>query len=74
MAMLLLDTALALFAAGWSVDQVRADLRSWTNADGEPATCSYVEEVITAAIKYGAGEPEPPDYPEPDGPTEREEC
>jgi hypothetical protein len=48
--MLLLDSAVTLLQAGWSVDEVRAELRAVVLGEDNP-TCGYVEEVIQRALK-----------------------
>ena len=48
--MLLLDVAKSLLASGWTVEDVRSELRGTPLAHGEPPPCSYVEEVLREAI------------------------
>jgi hypothetical protein len=58
--MILLDTAKMLLAAGWTIEQVRSELRCAIMSCGEPPTCSYVEEVLREAIRHPLSATEEP--------------
>jgi hypothetical protein len=49
--MWLLDLAKALFASGWTIDEVRRELRCQESFFGDYPTCDYVEEVLVAAMQ-----------------------
>lgn len=49
--MWLLETAKTMLEAGASAEEVRAELRGSSNADGANPTCSYVEEVLREAYR-----------------------
>lgn len=48
--MLLLDTAISMYKNGYSIEEIREELRKTILGNGLEPTCSYVEDVLRELV------------------------